>query len=44
MYIQIVLKGKRALCGNRSGLTYEIRKTVRGSEKKYRDFLTMNSK
>ena len=47
MYIQIVLKGKRALCGDRSGLIYEIRQTVRGSEKNlwfpYYDFKITNS-
>ena len=48
MYIQIVLKGKHALCGDRSGLTCQIRRTICGCEKKIRDFLyyefkTMNS-
>ena len=43
MYIQIVLKGKCALCGDHSGLTYEIRKTVRGCEKNSR-FPYYNSK
>ena len=32
MYIQIVLKGKHALCGDHSGLTCEIRETVHGCE------------